>query len=220
MMIEFPTEYGPQHGYLALPASGAGAGVLVLHAWWGLTPVFTGVCDRLAAAGFVALAPDLYGGAIARTIDEAQGLLAQRDSAAMRARAFGALDALVAHPATRGRNIGAVGFSMGGAWSLLLAAARPATLAAVVVFYDDGEIEEGTKAAVVGHFAGADEFLPEPAFETLAARWRATGRDVAIYRYPGARHWFFEEDRPEYDAEAAVMAWERTIAFLGDRLAR
>src|SRR5262249_51783968 len=67
--------------YLALPNSGAGAGVLVLHAWWGLTSVFTDVCDRLAAAGFVALAPGLYpNGATAETIPEAEALVAAHDS--------------------------------------------------------------------------------------------------------------------------------------------
>ena len=73
--------------YLAVPDGGAGPGVLVLHAWWGLTPVFTDVCDRLAAAGFVALAPSLFpGGATAATIAEAEVLRDAHDEAAPRWR--------------------------------------------------------------------------------------------------------------------------------------
>ena len=73
-----------QRAYLAVPEGGTGPGVLVLHAWWGLTPDFSGVCDRLAAAGFVALAPELYaGGATATTIAEAEALRDAHDAASV-----------------------------------------------------------------------------------------------------------------------------------------
>src|SRR5918997_5828135 len=76
--------------YLAVPESGAGAGVLVLHAWWGLTAVFTDVCDRLAAEGLVALAPSLFPGeATAATIAEAEVLRDAHDEAAAEAEGGG-----------------------------------------------------------------------------------------------------------------------------------
>src|SRR5215475_13234991 len=73
-MTEFDTEAGPTAGYLATPDTGTGPGVMVLHAWWGLTQPFREVCDRLAEAGFVALAPDLYRGKTTTTIEEAEAL--------------------------------------------------------------------------------------------------------------------------------------------------
>jgi carboxymethylenebutenolidase len=115
-MITFSAGEGSGNGYLALPAGGSGPGVLVLHAWWGLTDTFKAVCDRLAGAGFVALAPDLHRGRTAATIDEAKALvgMAQRDPDAVEAIALGALAHLRAHPAVRGDHAGIVGFSMGG----------------------------------------------------------------------------------------------------------
>ena len=74
-MIERETERETNRSYLAVPAAGSGPGVLVLHAWWGLTPFITGLCDRLAEAGFVALAPDLFDGRTAATPAEAEALV-------------------------------------------------------------------------------------------------------------------------------------------------
>src|SRR5690348_4085556 len=98
--------------YIAVPVSGSGPGVLVLHAWWGLTDFFRGVCDRLAEAGFVALAPDLYGGATTATITEAEQLSARLNDAAARAAILDALYQLRAHPGVRGAPVGVVGFSL------------------------------------------------------------------------------------------------------------
>src|SRR5262245_66322114 len=110
-MVTFDAGGRGASGYLALPQPGHGPGVLVLHAWWGLKPVFQNVCDRLAAEGFVALAPDLYQGRTAATIEEAQALLEQRDFELMQATATGALAFLRSHPAARGGAVGTLGFS-------------------------------------------------------------------------------------------------------------
>ena len=218
--VAIPVAGGEGEGYLALPTGGVGAGVLVLHAWWGLTPVFRAVCDRLAAAGFVALAPDLYGGKTAATIDEAQALLAARDSAAMEARANGALAYLRGLREVRGAKIGLVGFSMGGGWSHALAAGHPEAVGAVAVFYDDSEAVPGTRAPVIGHFGTADEFADEETIAAVVAQWRTVAPLVTDYHYQGAHHWFVESDQPDYyDAEATELAWERTIAFLRAQLA-
>jgi carboxymethylenebutenolidase len=211
------TSRPPGEPYLALPPGGAGPGVLVLHAWWGLNDTFRAVCDRLAAAGCVALAPDLYAGAVAATIDEAEALMTadSRDFAGTRALVEGAVATLRGHPGVRGDGVGAVGFSMGASWAMLLATERPADLAAVVIFYGSGEGDFGrARAAFLGHYAEGDEWEPDEQVRQLEEDIRAAGREVAFHRYPGARHWFFEPDRPEHDPAAADLAWERTLAFL------
>jgi carboxymethylenebutenolidase len=208
--------------YLAVPGGGAGPGVLVLHAWWGLTSVFTGVCDRLAAAGFVALAPSLYpGGATAATIPEAEALRDAHDEAtAAKAVALAAVDHLRGVPAVTGERIGVIGFSLGAYWALHVSQARPVDVAAVVAVYGTDDGDYGTaKATYLGHFAEDDEFEPLEAVRALEEKIRGAGREVAFHVYPGTRHWFVESNRPEYDAAAAELVWERTIAFLRARLA-
>ena len=206
--------------YLALPAQTPARGVLVLHAWWGLTHVFRQVCDRLAAAGFVALAPDLYAGATADTIEAAAELLDKRDSAAMAARAEAGLRALREHPAVRGERLGAVGFSMGAAWALALAGEHADTFGPVVLFYGADAIDFSTTSAnFQGHFAEHDEWEPLDGVRQMEADMRAAGREVDLHLYPGVGHWFFEPNRPEYSPAAAELAWERTVAFLRAGLA-
>lgn len=148
--------------YLATPASDRGPGVLVLHAWWGLTPVFTEICDRLAAAGFMALAPELYpGGATAETIPEAETLRDAHEETADEVRAL--LRAVVARlqalPAVSGDRIGVIGFSLGAYWALWLSQVQPDEVGAVVTVYgtDDGDYE-AAHAAYLGHFAEQDAF--------------------------------------------------------------
>lgn len=224
-MIEFPAGERPTAGYLATPEGGSGPGVLVLHAWWGLTDVFTGVCDRLAAAGFVALAPDLYDGPTATTVADAERLMEASDGARERAIVEGAIARLRAHPAVQASPIGAVGFSMGAGWAFALSALRPDDIAAVVAFYGIASVEEegiaGARAAYLGHFGEEDEGDPPAAARELEGQIRGAGRDVTFHIYPGAKHWFFEEDRPDaYDEASARLAWQRTIAFLRGHLGR
>lgn len=221
-MIDFQSSDRVATGYLALPKSGTGTGVLVLHAWWGLTGVFTGVCDRLADAGFVAFAPDLYQGAHTATIEEADALSSHLNVDETRATIIGAVDYLRAHTAVHGDSIGVVGFSMGGGWALLLSALKPREIAAVVTFYGTGEADYTTaQASFLGHFGTRDEWEPVDMVHELEGQLRDAGRDVTIYRYPGVGHWFIEENRPDvYDADAARLAWERTVAFLRRDLVR
>jgi carboxymethylenebutenolidase len=208
--------------YLAVPERGAGAGVLVLHAWWGLTSVFTDVCDRLAAAGYVALAPSLFpGGATAGTLAEAEALVDAHDRAPAEAEAVvqAAAEQLRGLTAVTGAQIGVIGYSMGAYWALHLSQVRPDDVGAVVVFYgtDDGDYSTA-RAAYLGHFAERDDFEPLEAVRALEEKIRAAGREVTFHVYPGTGHWFVEPNRPEYDAEAADLVWERTLAFLKARL--
>ncbi len=203
--------------YLARPAGGAGPGVLVLHAWWGLTPVFTQVCDDLAAQGYVALAPSLFaGGATAGTIPEAEALRdAQDETAVVRPVLLASADLLRGLPGVSPSPLGVIGFSLGAYWAFHLSQARPEDVDAVVVFYGAGDGDFGnTRAAYLGHFAEQDPYEDLGYVRELEQMIRDAGREVTFHVYPGTRHWFVEPNRPEYAPEAANLAWERTYAFL------
>ena len=215
-MLEFPVDRRTAGGYSAAPASGNGPGVLVLHAWWGLTPFFKEVCDRLAGEGFVAFAPDVYHGRTAATIDEAKKLRSTINGDDADKEINAAIEHLLAHPAVQGSRIGVVGFSMGGAWALGL----EEHIGAVATFYGatDPEYVSGN-APILGHFAEHDEFDPREEVLRLEQAIRAGGRDVTFHFYPEAQHWFFESDRPGYyHADAAGLAWQRTVEFLRKQL--
>jgi carboxymethylenebutenolidase len=217
-----PVQSTEHRAYLAVPESGAGPGVLVLHAWWGLTPIFTDVCDRLAAAGYVALAPSLYAdGATAATITEAEVLRDAHDEEVVAKPVVqAAAEQLRELLAVNGAQIGVIGFSLGAYWALHLSQVRPDDVSAVVAVYgtDDGDYRTA-RAAYLGHFAERDDFEPLEAVRALEAKIREAGREVTFYVYPGTGHWFVEPNRPEYDAAAAELVWDRTLNFLNDRLA-
>ena len=208
-------------GHLALPEMGHGPGVLVLHAWWGLSPFFEGVCERLAAEGFVAFAPDRYGGPTAATIEEAEALQREReDPVSTEADLIASVEFLRSHEAVVGEELGALGFSAGAAWALLLSVREPDLIRAVVAFYGTAPSDySGARAAYLGHYAEVDEWEPTEEVRGTQEALRAAGCEVTFYTYPGVGHWFFEEDRAgHYDAEAARLAWERTVEFLRARL--
>jgi carboxymethylenebutenolidase len=215
------------NGYLAVPAGGRGPAVLVLHAWWGLNDFFRGLCDRLAAEGLVAFAPDLYGnGAIAGTVAEAEQLIGTIDFEAAVERVKEVVDGLRSYPAVTGEGIGVVGFSMGAAYALLTATIfKPADVAAVVLFYGNepglgAEEFAQSRAAFLGHFAASDPYESPEATANTAAEMGKAGREVTFHVYAETGHWFFEADRPDaYQEDAAQLAWERTVRFLRERLA-
>jgi carboxymethylenebutenolidase len=219
MIEEFQVDGRAARGYLALPADATGPvpAVLVLHAWWGLTDMFKGFCDRLAAAGFAAFAPDLYDGPTATTVADAERLMEESDGARSRVITLAAVAHLRAHAGVQDGPIGVVGFSMGANWAFHLSVLRPEDIATVVAFYGTMEGAEfaSARAAYLGHFAEQDDFEPLEAVRGLEEQVRAGGRDVTFNVYPGTRHWFFEDNRPDaYDAEASRLAWERTVTFL------
>jgi carboxymethylenebutenolidase len=216
---------GPEdsRAYLALPERRRGSGVLVLHAWWGLTPVFTDVCDRLAANGFVALAPSLYPhGETADTIPAAEALISAHDAEPDAARriAVAAVERLRDMPEVTGDGIGAFGFSMGAWWALQLSLERPDDIAAAVSIYSVNDGDYGpARAAYQVHLAEFDDYEPEEYVTAMKAAVNAAGRDAEFHVYPGAKHWFVEPNRADvYDAAAAELVWERSLAFLHERL--
>ncbi len=201
-------------GYLAIPESGTGPGILVLHAWWGLNEFFKDLCDRLAEAGFVALAPDLLGGQVASTVEHAERQLSEADADSLAHLTRSSLWTLREMPVTPDTPIGVVGFSMGASMALWLSARVPEAVAATTVFYGAQDIDfQQARSAYLGHFAEADPYVDDDGVALLEAELRLDELDVTFHRYPGTRHWFFEADRPEYDETAAALAWDRTIAF-------
>ena len=225
-MRDFQADGRAISAYLAVPKSGSGPGVVVLHAWWGLTDIFKRVCDPLAEAGFVALAPDLYHGQTTASVEEAEALVTalNQDKERVSGDIAGAVQVLRQHVATppaggRGK-LAVVGFSLGGAYALDLSVNLAEEIAAVVTFYCaySGLEYSRAKAAYLCHFAENDPFDPPESFAEMEQEIQAAGRPVTAYTYPGTKHWFFEENRPEYDAEAARLAWERTIEFLHQQL--
>lgn len=206
-------------GFLAIPPAGTGPAVLVLHAWWGLNDTIRAFCTRLAEAGFVAFAPDLFHGKVATTIAEAESLSGAHDGAQARADVAGAGEFL-SQRAVPGSPLAVIGFSFGAYYALDLSAADPERVGAVVLFYGSGPADfAAAKAAYLGHFAENDDYEPEQYVNDLEEALRAAGRPVTFYRYPATGHWFVEPDRIDaYNPVAAELAWERSVAFLRNTL--
>jgi carboxymethylenebutenolidase len=229
-MIDFDAGGSPAQGYLAIPDGGLGPGVVVLHAWWGLTEPFRQVCDRLAEAGFIALAPDLYHGKTTASVAEAELLGAALDAMEEQWRGDirGALRYLRQDGATRPEalghdDFGLVAFSLGGAYAFDTSVQLAEEIAAVAVFYDayPGLDYGRARAAYLCHYAENDSFVPVEKVEHLERGLHSAGRRATFYTYPGTRHSFFESNLPDaFDPSAAALAWERTVTFLNAELRR
>jgi carboxymethylenebutenolidase len=219
----FPSNGGWAHGYLALPESGRGPGLIVIQEWWGLTSHIARIVDRFAAEGFVTLAPDLYGGATTHDADEGARLMSELPVEGAARDLAGAVDYLLERDDVTGEQIGAVGFCMGGAFVLNLAVQEGGKLAAVVAFYPVGQMPDDysrLQASVLAHFGEKDDFIPIAQADELIGRISAdTGRRPVIERYPSG-HAFLNDDNllGTYDPEQGQRAWDRTIAFLHQRL--
>jgi carboxymethylenebutenolidase len=205
------------HGaYVRIP-DGARAGVVVLHAWWGLNDDAIAYADRLADAGFAVSAPDMFRGQVATTAEDAEKLVAEGDrrAAPIAVAAVDRLGELLGSD----KPLGVLGFSFGAAYALLAPSDRPA-LRATVVYYGTyvDDFLTGSRAAVLGHFAEHDDFEPEESIRALEEALREAGRAATIHRYPGTGHWFAEPSRDAYRPEAAELAFQRTIRFLHDTL--
>lgn len=201
--------------YLALPSQTGAPGVMVLHAWWGLNQTFKNLCDRLAAEAMVAFAPDLNEGRIARTVDEAKEIQSSLGEQRKHDVALAAVDFLQARPEVGKEPLALIGFSMGAAWALQLASERPQDIRKVVLFYGAGEGDFAKiKAEILGHFSDTDEWEDINYVRAMEDEMRNAGVKTNFHIYPQLPHWFFEEDRPEFNPEAAALAWTRTLEFL------
>ncbi len=222
--VTFPSNGGQAHGYLATPASGSGPGVIVIQEWWGLTDHIVDIADRLASAGFVALAPDLFGGKTTHDSDQAGAWMSELPVDKAATDLGGAVDYLLAHDAVTSSSVGAVGFCMGGGFVLLLAAQQGDKVGAAVPFYGVGpavpESFAGLTAAVQGHYAVEDAFYPVEQARAQEQQIRdETSAEVEFFYYPAGHAFHNDQDlMGTYDADSAKLAWERTVSFLRDRL--
>ena len=221
--VTFPSNGTQAHGYLAVPESGEGPGVVVIQEWWGLTSHIVSIADRLAGEGFVALAPDLYGGSTTHDPAEAGEMMQKLPPDRAARDLAGAVGFLLGRDDVTGDRVGVIGFCMGGAFVLSLATQEGGKVAAAVAFYPVGPMPDDyahLQADVMIHFGDGDAFIPESVTTELAEQIRAgTGKDPVIHHYP-AGHAFLNDENllGTYDPEQAKTAWERTVAFLRSQL--
>jgi carboxymethylenebutenolidase len=222
--VSFGSNGSTVHGYLVLPEGGRGPGVVVIQEWWGLTSHIADVANRLAAEGFVALAPDLFGGPTTHDADEA-GKLMQDLPVDQAARDLGgAVDYLLGHDAVTSSTIGAVGFCMGGGFVLLLAAQQGDKIGAAVSFYgvlgEDYPSFANLSAPVLGHFGEQDTFQSTDRVRELAATIEKQTGQRPDFRFYPAGHAFFNDENllGTYDRDQAAKAWEATVDFLRAQL--
>lgn len=225
-MVTFPSNGTQGEGYVAIPESGSGPGVLVIQEWWGLNDQIKGVVDRLASEGFVALAPDLYRGAHASEPDEAAKLMMSLNLERATKDLSGAVDFLATHEAVTSDGIGVIGFCMGGGVALWLATLRPDRVKAAVPFYGIIPWEAAQpdfsklQAAVQGHYAENDDFANPESVGALEAQLKGFGKQCEFFIYPGTDHAFTNDHRPEvFVPEATALAYDRAFTFLRERLA-
>jgi len=224
-MVEFQSNGTTANGYLAVPASGSGPGVIVIQEWWGLVPHIINVCDRFAADGFTALAPDLYHGETTTEPDEAGKLMMALNLPQASKDISGAVDYLLAGDKVSSETLGITGFCMGGGLALAAACDRPDAIKACVPFYGiipwpDYEPDyEKLEAKVYGHFAAEDAFFGPDLCQSLETRLQAMGKDVELFVHPGVEHAFFNDTRAEvYHRQTAEKAWTHMIAFFRDNI--
>jgi carboxymethylenebutenolidase len=226
-MVTFPSNGGQAEGYLAVPEAGQGPGVVVIQEWWGLNRQLKEVCDRYAAEGFVALAPDLYRGTEVslQEPDEASKMMMALNIEQAAKDMVGAVDYLRGHDAVTSDGVGATGFCIGGGLALWLATLRPQAVKAVVSYYgiipwpaaqpDYSKLQ----AAVQGHYAEDDDFADPESVRKLEEELKGLDKSVEFFTYPDTDHAFANHHRAEvFHEEHSGTAWERTIAFLRQHL--
>lgn len=225
--VEFLSNGNTASGYLVTPSTGSGPGILVIQEWWGLDSGIKEMADRLGAAGFVALAPDLYHGQLAGhdEMDKASHLMQSLPPDRAARDMSGAIDYLARHNAVTGDGIGVVGFCMGGMLSFIIAANRPDRVKAVVPFYGfpQGAAEPDWSkltASISGHMAEHDSFFPPDAARALEAKLRGQGKSVTLTVHPGTGHAFMGPHNAlgTLNATLAAQIWPEVVSFLHSTL--
>ena len=223
-VVSMDVSGAPVEGFLAVPDGGRGPGVLVVQEWWGLVPHIRSVVERLAEAGFVAMAVDHYRGIETTEPDEAEKLMMGLQVDVAAADLAAGADYLLSRAEVVGSSAGSIGFCMGGGLSLL--APTVGAVSSAVAFYPAMPWSDyhpqwdayAGKAALL-HKAESDEGHAGSRIAEYSAAIFAAGGEVTVVDYPNSVHAFFNDDRPDvYQADNAALAWQRSIDFLDSRL--
>ena len=215
-------------GYLAESATGSGPGVIVVQEWWGLDSGIIQICDELAAAGFTALAPDLFRGQLAghTEMDRAGELMAALPMDRAAEDMSGAVDHLASLESTSGGGVAVIGFCMGGMLTFVLAALRPDLVKVAVPFYgfpsgDDQPDYSRISAVVRGHMAEHDDVFPPSGAADLEGRLRAAGVDAELTVHEGTGHAFMapHDALGTQRADLAAEIWPQVHDLIRSTLA-
>lgn len=219
---ESPEGHGTIRGLMAKPAGAERPlpAVLVVHENRGLNPYIEDVVRRAAKAGFMAFGPDGLTplGGYPGTDEQGREMQRSLDGAKLMADFFAAFEFLRDHEATTGR-VGAVGFCYGGGVCNALAVAYP-DLAASVPFYGRQAAADDVpniEAPLMIHYAGLDQRI-NAGWEAYSEALRAHQKEFSVHFYPDVNHGFHNDTTPRYDEEAAMLAWDRTIAFFNEHV--
>jgi carboxymethylenebutenolidase len=214
-LIDFPVDDRKVQAYLSFPSAGNGKAVIVLQEWWGLVDHIKDICDRFSDEGFVAMAPDLYGGEKADGPDEA-GRLMMGLKIDQTAKALAlAAEFLGQHSRVESKTVGVIGFCMGGQLALLGASVTKKIGAAIDFYGIHPKVDlDASKinVPILGIFAEKDEFVPLEKAQALEGKLKEKNSQVDFHYFKGAGHAFFNDSRPEaFQADAAKKAWALSL---------
>lgn len=221
--VQIPWNGSEIAGYLAVPESGSGPGTIVLQEWWGLDDSVRAACEKFAEAGFVALAPDLYGKETTNEPDEAQRMMMNLEMDTVARQMSGAIDLLAGHEAVAGEKVGSMGYCLGGGLSIWAASVNDKVGAAVSFYgvFPHGKPDfSAIKAPVQGHFGTADDFIPVDDAKGLEQELKDAGVDAEFFLYEGCGHAFASENNRigTGNEEAKAEAWSRMLDFYRSNL--
>jgi carboxymethylenebutenolidase len=221
-MITWTTNGEEVPGYLSVPGSTPAPGVVVIQEFWGLEPHIKDVADRFAAAGYVALAPDLYHGVVVDEPDEARKLMMELDHPRAISEIESAGNYLLSRDDVNGNGVGLIGFCMGGGL-VLKVASQTDVASAAVVFYgrNPDPIEDVAKidCPLLGIYGENDQGIPPSEVERLREALNAAGKtDFDLHIYLGAAHAFFNDQRQAHDPEASKDAWQKVMTLFEKHL--
>jgi len=220
--VKYPGATGDVRGYLArLKGNEKLPGVVVIHENRGLVPHIEDVSRRFALEGFLALAPDALSpvGGTPEDPEKAPALFQKLDPKATTGDFVAAVKFLKTHPGSTGK-VGVVGFCWGGAMANQVAVSSPDVIAAVPYYGRQPAPEDvpKIKSSLLLHYAGNDEGVNK-GIASYEAALKNSNVDYKLYMYEGAQHAFNNDTTPaRYNKEAAQLAWQRTIAFLKEKL--
>ncbi|HUR77461.1 MAG TPA: dienelactone hydrolase family protein [Acidimicrobiales bacterium] len=224
--VSFASNGDSADGYLALPPSGSGPGLIVVQEWWGVNPQIKAMADRFAGEGFVALCPDLYHGELAThdEMDKATHLMNTLPADRAARDMLGAVDYLLARDEVTGETVGVIGFCMGGMLTMILAGLGGDKIGAACPYYGapvfgNAPDWNNLSAPISGHYAGIDDFFGPDKVTPLYDDLRAMGKDVTMVVHEGAHHAFANEENADgYDKDLAEQCLAESVAFLKKNL--